>query len=178
MNLEDLVRLSRKEPELEFLVIGAYAVAAHGYVRATFDVDFVVRRSQRDKWFDRALSAGMDCLGKSDVFAQFTVSDAEIDGFDLMFVDDKTYDTMVEHAVLRTFGEVEAPVPSLNHLLALKLHAVKSAPDLRASKDLNDIEILVRRNELPVEKPEYEELFRKHGSDEIYQLIRRLVRHG
>ncbi|MEK7677168.1 MAG: hypothetical protein AAB676_15175 [Verrucomicrobiota bacterium] len=34
----DFVRIGCEPPPLQFLVIGGYAVAAHGHTRATFDV--------------------------------------------------------------------------------------------------------------------------------------------
>jgi len=54
LELADFISLGRQKPELKFLVIGAYAVAAHGYTRATFDVDFLCdRRPQRMAKADR-----------------------------------------------------------------------------------------------------------------------------
>ena len=35
------------EAGIPFLVIGGYAVFAHGYVRATDDLDLIVQRGQR-----------------------------------------------------------------------------------------------------------------------------------
>lgn len=46
MDVADFIRLSREEPLLLSLVIGGYAVAAHGHTRATFDVDFLVCHAQ------------------------------------------------------------------------------------------------------------------------------------
>ena len=53
MELADFVKLGCHEPALRFLVIGGYAVAAHGHTRATFDVDFLVRRAEREAWSAR-----------------------------------------------------------------------------------------------------------------------------
>ena len=46
-DLADYIRLSRQEPALPSRVIERYAVPAHGHARATFDVDFLVRRTDR-----------------------------------------------------------------------------------------------------------------------------------
>ena len=42
MELADFVRIARRESALSFLVVGSFAGAAHGYVRPTFEVDFLV----------------------------------------------------------------------------------------------------------------------------------------
>jgi hypothetical protein len=59
MELRDFVDLGQREPKLRALVIGGYAVAAHGYTRATFDVDFLVPRNDRQEWLRRAEGAGL-----------------------------------------------------------------------------------------------------------------------
>ena len=50
MELSDFIGLGNQSPPLRFLIIGDYAVGAHGFTRSTFDVDFRVRRAERDAW--------------------------------------------------------------------------------------------------------------------------------
>ena len=68
MELPDFIKLGNEIPVLRFVIIGGWAVGAHGHVRATFDVDL------------------------------------------------RSWDASEE----RSFGEVKARVPCLDHLLALK----------------------------------------------------------
>jgi hypothetical protein len=93
MDVGDFIRLGREEPPLPSLVIGGYAVAAHGHTRTTFDVDLLVRRAQRDAWFARLAAAGLSVFGETLAFAQFS-QPAGGEGLDLMFVDDPTFDRM------------------------------------------------------------------------------------
>ncbi len=176
MELADFIRVGRQEPALRFLIIGGYAVAAHGHTRATFDVDFLVRREDRDAWLARLASAGLTLFGEARAFAQFTQPQGG-DGLDLMFVDETTFNQMWEAAEERDFGGSSAHVPSLDHLLALKLHALKQALPHRTSKDAEDVEMLVRRNALNVREPRYEQWFLKYGTQEIYDTIVRLLRN-
>lgn len=176
MELSDFIRVAQAEPPLMFLLIGGYAVAAHGHARATFDVDFLVRRSKRETWFARLAAAGLSRCGETQAFAQFT-HPAGGEGLDLMFVDDMTFDRMQQASEERDFGDIRARVPCLDHLLALKLHVLKQALPHRTSKDADDVEMLVRRNGLDLQDPRYEQLFVKYGTRGIYEAFVRLLRN-
>ena len=122
MELPDFVRMGNEAPPLRFLIIGGWAVASHGNPRATFDVDFMIRRADREAWIQRVTAHGLKLFRESVVFAQ--LSQEAGDGLDPMFVDDETFGKIWEASEQRTFGEVNARVPCLDHLLALKLHAL------------------------------------------------------
>jgi hypothetical protein len=176
MELADFVEIAHQQPPLRFLIIGGYAVAAHGHTRATFDVDFLVRRVERGAWLTRITDAGLKIFGESNAFAQFTQPQGG-DGLDLMFVEDTTFEPMWQASEERDFGGHLAKVPSLDHLLALKLHALKQSLPHRTSKDAEDVETLARRNHLNLSDPRYEQLFLKYGSREIYETFLRLLRN-
>ena len=173
MDLADYVRMANEDPALRFLVIGGYAVAAHGHVRATFDVDFLADRSERDRWYSRVEKWKLNVVASNDVFAQLAPSSGGAD-FDLMFVGPETFQPMFAGGVERSFGEVSAKVPSLEHLLALKLHVLKQEIPHRFSKDAEDIETLIRRNNVNLQRQLIKELFLKHGTKELYETFLRL----
>jgi hypothetical protein len=175
VDLRDFIRLGNLEPVLRFLIIGGYAVAAHGHARATFDVDLLVRRADRESWFERILSSGLSLFAESPAFAQFSQR-KEADGLDLMFVDAITFDQMWEASEEHDFGGIKARVPCLDHLLAMKLHALKQALPHRTSKDAEDVEMLVRRHRIDLRQPHYEQLFLKYSNQEIYETFLRLAR--
>lgn len=176
MELPDFIQLATREPALRFLIIGGYAVGAHGHTRATFDVDFLVRRAERTAWLERITGAGLKLFGETRAFAQFTqVPDG--DELDLMFVEDETFDQFWPVSEERDFGGTRARVPSLDHLLALKLHVLKQALPHRTAKDAEDVEMLIRRNKIDLLQPRYEQLFLKYGTREIYDTILRIIRH-
>jgi hypothetical protein len=176
VELTDFIKLGGEAPSLPFLIVGGYAVAAHGHTRATFDVDLLVRRADHDAWFARITAAGLTLFGESAAFAQFTQPGGG-DGLDLMFVGNPTFDGMWQASEERSFGEVRARVPCLDHVLALKLHALKQSLPHRTSKDADDVAILVRRNGVDLRDPHYEQLFLKYGTREIYETFLRLLRN-
>ncbi len=175
MELPDFIQIGSQTPSLRFLIIGGWAVGAHGNPRATFDVDFMIRRADRAAWFERAVSRGMKLFRESGAFAQFTQPAG--DGFDLMFVDDRTFGMMWDASEERDFGEIKARVPCLDHLLALKLHALRQNLAHRTSKDADDVEVLLRRHEINLGDPHYETLFLKYGTHELYEAFVRILRH-
>src|SRR5947199_5428701 len=124
MELIDFIKLANRTPSFPFLVIGGYAVAAHGHTRPTFDVDFLVRQVNREAWFTKLQSADLRMIQQTPGFAQFTGAGAG-EALDLMFVNDSTFNEIEQAAEERSFGALSARVPSLDHLLALKLHALK-----------------------------------------------------
>jgi hypothetical protein len=176
VDLADYVKIAREEPALRFLIIGGYAVAAHGHSRATFDVDFLVCKEDREPWRQRLVDHGFELVSEKSAFAQFSPPGRET-GLDLMFVARETFESFWKAGEQREFGEATAPVPALDHLLALKLHVLKQGLIHRTFKDAEDVEMLVRRNKLDLDEERYEKLFLKYGSREIYETIRRVLRH-
>jgi hypothetical protein len=176
VDLQEYVGIARQEPALRFLVIGGYAVAAHGHSRATFDVDFLAPNEDREEWRQRLLKHKIQLIAETSAFAQFAPPD-QTTGLDLMFVPKTTFDQFWAVSEQREFGAAVAPVPSLDHLLALKLHVLKQGLRHRTFKDAEDVEMLARRNKLNLDEERYEKLFLKYGTREIYETIKRVLRH-
>ena len=174
MDFNHIAQLASQEPPLPYLVIGGYAVAANGYSRTTIDTDLLVRRTDKQSWHDRCLKAGLGCIGQSTSFSQYDGVDKRLD---LMFVDEKAFEKMNADSVPQDYGDVHAKVVSLEHLIALKLHALKNAPKHRTSKDLNDIEMLAKHHSLPITNDYYRELFLKYGNQHIYETLLRCLKH-
>jgi len=114
MELADFIQLGHQEPALGFLIIGGYAVAAHGHTRATFDVDLLVRRVDQEAWFRRLAASGLKLFGQTRTFAQFS-QQHEGDGLDLMFIEESTIDRIWQASEGRDFGGSRARIPCLDH---------------------------------------------------------------
>ena len=62
-------------------------------------------------------------------------------------------------------------IPSLDHLIALKLHAIKHNQRNRIWKDLPDIIRLIQMNNIDCKNEAFKEICLKYGNHEIYKII-------
>jgi hypothetical protein len=90
-----------------------------------------------------------------------------------MIVDETTRAKIVkEGKEIDVVGE-RLIIPSINHLIALKLHAIKSNPNNRLWKDLPDIINLIKMNKIDFKSSDFKNLCLKYGNEELYKNILR-----
>src|SRR5579859_2497382 len=87
------------EAGIPFLVIGGYAVFAHGYVRATDDLDLIVQRGQRVQLGKLLGGLGMSVKNDAANFIQFGSPDEVGMDVDLMFVSEAVFGQLERAAV-------------------------------------------------------------------------------
>ena len=141
--LELLSRIQLRSA-VPFVVIGGWALQAHGYTRSTVDVDCLVPVAALEDLESALNQAGFECFDRVSAFRRFRHTIEPLMVIDVMRVDQPTFDKVAAGAFPFTFGRVELRVPALPHLIALKLHSAKNV--LRAGKDLADIAELLRAN--------------------------------
>lgn len=166
--------ISRKAGEagLSFLVIGGYAVLAHGYTRTTDDLDLLAQSVRRSDWMKLMTELGMSVKSDAPTFLQFDpASDARI-GVDLMFVSESAFSKMDQAAVVSKAEGVSVRVVALLHLIALKCHALQHSKALRRLKDMDDLIYLILINRLDLNEPELQATILKHGNQELYENLR------
>jgi hypothetical protein len=156
---------------LSFLVAGGHAVIAHGHPRNTFDIDLIIRRTDRDLWTDLTRALGYNLHREGPTFLQFDPPNAQALPLDLMLVNDATFAKLAADAVPAPPSASGARMVSLLHLLALKCHAIKHGHPGRVVKDADDVIRLTQANQLDVNDPRIRELFLKHGTVELYEKV-------
>jgi hypothetical protein len=174
MILEFIERLVRKASGkgLDFLIIGGHAVAHHGYARMTLDVDFLVPESQRAGWNGLLREFRYEAYTDQAAFMQFASGASGWPNIDLMIVHDDTWAKLRAEAVEKSHRGLSVYVPAVRHLIALKLHAAKSATRSTPEKDWNDIVELVRRHRLDPNEDEFSALILRYGGEESLSRIR------
>jgi hypothetical protein len=153
---------------LDFAVIGAFALYAYGYTRATRDIDFITRFENQQKTVTYLESLGFETLHCSNGYSNHlhTTDGVRID---LVYVDGETADLIFKAAWTKSFFEdFELPVVSPEHLIALKLFAIRNDPD-RKYRELADIKEIVRITN--VDKAQIQEYFRKYSLEAYYHEI-------
>lgn len=178
MNLfEILLRLSR-DYSLPFVVIGGHAVNALGYSRQTLDLDLMVRRADRDAWLAALGQVGYALDRDGEVFAQLSPGIQGMWPIDLMLVNESTFAGILSESTEKEFRSVKLRVPSLEHLCALKLHALKHGLPHRDAKDFGDLTQLLFANTVDVRTQKFRQLVEKYGTAQIYERILNTVSPG
>ena len=157
---------------ISFLVIGGYAVFAHGYVRTTNDLDLIVQRGRRAQMGKMLGDLGMTVKNDAANFVQFDPRDESGMEVDLMFVSEDVFGRMEQAAVEATVEGTQVRVVSLLHLIALKCHALLHSKSLRRLKDMDDLVQLVLINRLDLNEPELQATILKYGNAEILEKLR------
>lgn len=159
--------------KLRFLVIGGLAVNHYGYARETGDLDFFVSQDDRAGWLKLLEDFGYTNHNDGGSFIQFNPPAQNAWPVDLMFVQEKTFAPVFTASGEANFFGVNSRVPNLEHLIALKLHALKNTRMSRFLKDFLDVEYLIRINRLDIKSAKVRELFGKYGTPDLYDKISR-----
>ena len=87
--LENLIGFFAKE-EIDFALIGAFALQAYGYVRATQDIDFALRGEGQEKSVQFLESLGYETLYRSKGYSNHVHPLPELGRIDLVYVEGET----------------------------------------------------------------------------------------
>jgi hypothetical protein len=131
-------------------VVGALALAAWGRPRFTADLDVLVGAACREALIAALEQGGYETLHASAGFSNHVHPDAARGRVDALYVDAATAGQVFAAASPRLeLGGRRHLVPSPEHLVALKLHAIRNDPG-RAFRDLADVDALMSLPELDV----------------------------
>lgn len=111
---------------LRSILIGANAIVLLGYIRNTIDLDLLVPEQERPRWLDLLRELGYQLYHGSETFAQFEAAEKDAPPVDLMFVEQQTWQKLIEGAKEMPLGNTRVLVPRPEYLVALKLHAASS----------------------------------------------------
>jgi len=136
------------EKNLEFMVIGGHAVISHGYSRRTLDLDILIPKGDGYIWRKYVLGLGYSLLFETDNFFQCTAPERASWPLDFMMVKPETFTKFKSEAVRVLIQGVQVSVPSIKHLIALKLHAMKSRQRSWMFRDMDDVINLIQLNKM------------------------------
>ena len=127
-----------------FALVGAFALHAYGLSRATFDLDFVTEAEVRERLIAFLESLGYETLHASSGYSNHLHSDAAAGRLDFIYVAGETSRRLFSApgTTLRLGGR-DLPVPRAEHLVAMKVHAMKNDPE-RVFQEMADIRVLLR----------------------------------
>jgi hypothetical protein len=162
------------EEGLEAVLVGGNAVNLHAYSRATFDVDLLVPEEQAERWLAFFGRHGYAVFHRTPNFirARLTTDPAGALPVDLMLADAETFSKIQRASASAEIGNgLTLRIPSVLHLIAMKLHALRSPHRLAHGVDLQDVIHLIRTAKIDVTGDEFARLMERYGSDEIRERI-------
>ncbi len=154
-------------------VVGAFGLHAFGVTRATRDLDFLTDAAARSKTVAFLESLGYETLYASDGYSNHLHADPALGRVDFVYVSGETRKQLFLGARERlSLGGRAALVPRAEHLIAMKVQAMKNDP-ARSFQDLADIRSLLL---LPhVDAAEVEGYFTRAGLKERLDDIRKTL---
>jgi hypothetical protein len=139
------------------VVIGGHAIRAYGYARQTVDFDCMIATESIQALGDFLKKHDYCEAGRVASFIRFWHKDRTLGDLDVMPVDAATFAKINTGSREIDLGGFSVRVPRIAHLVALKLHAIKSNPQ-RELKDGADIVELLRLNPNEVSDSELKEV--------------------
>ncbi|HYA43092.1 MAG TPA: nucleotidyltransferase family protein [Syntrophobacteraceae bacterium] len=159
------------EQKIDFALIGAFALQAYGYVRATQDMDFVVREEGQERVIGFLESLGYQTLYRSKGFSNHLHPLTSLGRIDLVYVAGETADAIFSGTRQIPILDVSVPVARPEHLVALKIFAMKNDP-ARSFREMADIQQLLKHTEIDMD--EIRGYFEKYGQmEKFYELTRK-----
>ena len=172
----DLIADVFGKADISYVLAGGFAVNAHHVTRQTLDVDLLIATDDLGKASSALQAAGYQKGLESPVVARFKGDGKLFLDIDLMPIDPGTIQKILKRSQKLTIAGHSFPVLSLEHLIAMKFHAIKNDPESRESKDLLDIIQLVRRNGMDASGPELRKICEVYGTPELFKKIQMLTK--
>jgi len=140
MGMFDLIKML-SDAKVDYVVVGGLAVALHGYQRLTMDVDVVLAMTSENlmRFIDAAKNAGLlpvipvniETLANPQQIEQWHREkgllafglrhpDAMATVIDILVRPVVAYDALRRDARLVSIGNLEVPIASIDHLIAMK----------------------------------------------------------
>jgi hypothetical protein len=158
-----------EETGMEWGTIGGLAMAVHGAPRTTLDVDIIVKGEDQDRLVDFLESRGYTTLHRSTGYSNHLHNDPDLGRIDVVYVRGDTS--------RKIFGQIrmhpgpggrKVPVPTPEHLAALKAYSIKNDPD-RTLRELADIRALLTAP--GVDRAEIRSYFVRYGLEDLFDRL-------
>ncbi len=171
----DLISNELGKAGVPFVLAGGFAVNAHHVTRQTLDVDLLIVIDDLKKASRALQEAGYQKGLESSVVARFKGDNKLFLDIALMLIAPETFQKILKQSEELALAGHSFKVVSLEHLIAVKFHAIKNDPESREPKDLLDIILLARRNGLDPAGSELRKMCEAYGTPELFKKIQLLT---
>ena len=155
---------------LECVLVGGNAVNLYASHRTTFDVDLLIREGDAARWTSFFEQRGYRIFHGTRNFIRmhFAADPVKALPVDLMLADERTFAKIHAESERREVSAgIELAIPNPLHLIAMKLHALKSQARIARGADFQDVLHLIRTAKINVHSPEFKEVLTRYASETI-----------
>jgi hypothetical protein len=153
------------------ILVGGWAVNLYGVVRQTIDFDMMIFEDDFSMVEEVFHGTTYELLVQTSLYARFESKTATLALIDTLFANQRTYGILSDSSRNTTVCGETFLLPKPEHIIAMKLHAVKHGEKIRGGKDFQDIIDLIAANKLDRRSSDFKELCVKYGNDKIYGRI-------
>ena len=148
-------------------LIGGLALASHGVVRATRDIDFLVDADDADRLHDILLGLGYRCVHRSPDAANYLRGE---DGFDALYAHRPMARRLLSEADERQTGFGRLRVIGAEGLIAFKLQGYVNDPT--RVRDLDDLRALFKANAGQLDMDEVRRYFALFDREDLLEALK------
>ena len=172
MNFENVLKFVKDffdKGNVDYALIGGFALGAYGISRATVDLDILIHEENGEAIVRFLESLGYETLARSEAFSNHEHPIPAMGRIDFLYVSGETAETILGEAEVRPiFGNDSIKVVKPEHLIALKLYALSVAPH-RYHREMEDVRALLGL--AGIDREEVEGYFVKYASLEEYEKL-------
>ena len=176
-NPDSIALAANAEAEgLEAVLVGGNAVNLHAYFRTTFDVGLLVRGADLENWLSFFKERGYTVFHRMANFIRlrFAADRAGALPVDLMLADEQTFRAIQQESRRCDIGNgLSLAIPSPLHLIAMKLHALRSPERIETGIDLQDVKHLIKAAKIDTSSKEFTEIAERYATEKIQARILR-----
>lgn len=155
---------------LESMLVGGNAVNLYAYRRTTFDVDLLVRESDAQRWVGFFEQHGYRVVHRTANFIRlhFGTDPAKALPVDLMLADEETFGKIRAESRRSDFANgIQLAIPSPLHLIAMKLHALKSPARVERGADFEDVIHLIKIAKMDIHSRDFTDILERYATGDI-----------
>jgi hypothetical protein len=156
--------------EVKSVLVGGYALIVNKVQRMTFDVDFMITADDCSRIEPDIIKAGYSVFNRQKSFIQFKSEKQGLRDIDFLICDRQTLERLITHGKKAVIAGEPFIVPSLEHLIAMKLHSI-AGNRKREIKDFPDVVQLMIANAIDPEKNDIKEMFKKYNVMDVYEKV-------
>lgn len=158
------------EARVQAVLVGGVAVGQYAATRVTFDIDLAIRQEDESALSSALARQEFARVHRGENFARFKPASP---GFlvDLLFLDAPTFELLWSKGSDADVAGHPFRVASPEHLVCMKLHALRFGKAERRDRDLSDVVCLMKSCGWSPAHPGFRDACAKHGTEELRKQI-------